>query len=125
LRASSIELAHVSGKSGTRNRTPFSHFGEGMILSLSNPKAVLFFVSLFPQFIDSAAPYVPKFLSLSISFCVLLCMIHAAYAVFFTYSVKSKLMASGGFTIINRVGGICFLGFAVMILYTTIRALFL
>lgn len=120
LFSKSIELRNDSEKNQTHGHTSFTRFKEGMTLTLSNPKAVLFFVALFPQFIDSTRSYIPQFLLLSLTFCILICLIHSIYAVFFAYSVKLRLMSSGGFTVINRIGGVCFLGFAVMIFYTTI-----
>ena len=38
---------------------------QGFITSAANPKAVLFFAALFPQFIHSGAPFWPQFLILS------------------------------------------------------------
>jgi len=34
----------------------------------SNPKSLLFFTAFFPQFIDPAAPVLPQFLLLSLTF---------------------------------------------------------
>lgn len=43
-------------------------FAQGFLVGASNPKALLFFGALFPQFIDSAAPQVPQFLILGATF---------------------------------------------------------
>lgn len=43
-------------------------FAQGFWVGLSNPKALLFFGALFPQFIDPAAPQVPQFLVLGGTF---------------------------------------------------------
>lgn len=53
------------------------HLGaQGMMVSLSNPKSLLFFGALFPQFVDPAAHYVMQMLILGVTtvlidFCVL------------------------------------------------------
>ena len=53
------------------------HLGaQGMMVSLSNPKSLLFFGALFPQFVDPASGYVVQMLVLgmttvAIDFCVL------------------------------------------------------
>lgn len=39
-------------------------FAQGLLSNLSNPKAVLFFVSLLPQFIDHTGPVLPQTLLL-------------------------------------------------------------
>ncbi len=41
---------------------------QGFITSASNPKAVIFFAALFPQFISSSAPFWPQFLILSATY---------------------------------------------------------
>ena len=43
-------------------------FAQGFLVGLSNPKALLFFGALFPQFLDPAAPQVPQFLVLGATF---------------------------------------------------------
>lgn len=118
LRSNSIKLKNDSERSKTLALSSSARFKEGMVLTLSNPKPILFFVALFPQFINVATPYIPQFLLFSVTFCILVCLIHAIYALF-AYSIKAKIMSAGGFTIINRIGGVCFLGFAGMIFYTT------
>jgi len=43
---------------------------QGLLVGASNPKALLFFAAFFPQFINPAAPFVPQFLLLSLTFIV-------------------------------------------------------
>lgn len=43
-------------------------FAQGFLVGLSNPKALLFFGALFPQFLDPTAPQVPQFLVLGTTF---------------------------------------------------------
>lgn len=43
-------------------------FARGFLVGASNPKALLFFGALFPQFIDPAAPQLPQFLILGLTF---------------------------------------------------------
>ena len=45
-----------------------SLYVQGLLVGASNPKALLFFAAFFPQFIDPAAPFVPQFLVLSLTF---------------------------------------------------------
>lgn len=44
---------------------------EGLSFTLSNPKPILFFMSLFSQFIDSQGRYISQFITLSLTFCCL------------------------------------------------------
>jgi homoserine/homoserine lactone efflux protein len=52
---------------GPRSR---SLFLQGVLVGGSNPKSLLFFTAFFPQFIDPAAPFMPQFLLLSLTFVV-------------------------------------------------------
>jgi homoserine/homoserine lactone efflux protein len=36
-------------------------FSEGLLVAISNPKAILFFTALFPQFLDPGLPLAPQF----------------------------------------------------------------
>jgi homoserine/homoserine lactone efflux protein len=54
----------LDGK-GSANR---SLFLQGILVGGSNPKSLLFFTAFFPQFIDPAAPFLPQFLLLSLTF---------------------------------------------------------
>jgi threonine/homoserine/homoserine lactone efflux protein len=49
---------------GSHRRT----YARGFMVGASNPKALLFFGALFPQFIDPAAPQGPQFLILGTTF---------------------------------------------------------
>lgn len=39
-----------------------AHFTRGLVLQLSNPKALLFFAAILPQFVDRGEPIVPQLL---------------------------------------------------------------
>lgn len=57
----------VSGTAAPQGR---SLYLQGVLVGASNPKALLFFTAFFPQFIDPAAPFLPQFLLLSLTFIV-------------------------------------------------------
>lgn len=48
--------------------TPWKLFRTGVAVSLSNPKAILFFAALFPKFLNPAAPLMPQYLVLTFTF---------------------------------------------------------
>lgn len=57
--------------------TPLQLYREGFLLAATNPKPILFFTALFPQFISAQDPLLPQFLLLTgifmaLSFCALL-----------------------------------------------------
>ena len=45
-----------------------SFYLQGVLVGASNPKAVLFFAAFFPQFLNPAAPIVPQFALLALTF---------------------------------------------------------
>ena len=48
-----------------RYRNPLEIFVQGVLVAVSNPKAILFFVALFPQFILADQPLLPQFMRLT------------------------------------------------------------
>lgn len=48
--------------------TPLALFRTGVMVSLSNPKAILFFAALFPKFLQPSAPLMPQYVILTLSF---------------------------------------------------------
>src|SRR5205807_730440 len=46
-------------------------FGQGFLVTLSNPKPIAFFMALFPQFVTSGSGYLGQFAVLAATFCAL------------------------------------------------------
>ncbi len=89
-------------------------FIEGVKITITNPKAIIFFVSLFPQFIDSEANYLSQFTLLSLTFCFLILLIHIIYGTLVSV-IKSKL-ASHYLKYVNIAGGCAYIIFALKLL---------
>ena len=85
---------------------------EGLSLTLSNPKLILFFMSLFPQFIDSQGSYISQFITLPLTFCCLVIAIHSGYA-FLASFAKHKLLEPKGWKVLNKISGSVFMCFGV------------
>jgi threonine/homoserine/homoserine lactone efflux protein len=66
-------------------------FGDGLVLQLSNPKALVFFAAILPQFIDPRRPVVPQIVILGVTSAV------CEFAVLFGYAV-----AAGRASILTR-----------------------
>ncbi|MEO7885535.1 MAG: LysE family translocator [Polaromonas sp.] len=54
-------------------------FRQGLLVALTNPKSILFFTALFPQFIHPQAPMLPQFLALTSAFAACVLISHFAY----------------------------------------------
>jgi homoserine/homoserine lactone efflux protein len=64
----------VEQRNSDITRNPWSRFTQGFITSASNPKAIVFFAALFPQFINpsaTAAPIAVQFLVLGAVFVII------------------------------------------------------
>lgn len=50
------------------NKSLWNYFSESYLLAATNPKPILFFVAIFPQFLNTEAAIIPQFLILTLSF---------------------------------------------------------
>jgi|SRR5680860_132069 threonine/homoserine/homoserine lactone efflux protein len=87
-------------------------FIEGLTLQLTNPKAVFFFISIFPQFVDFSSDYAGQFTLLVVTYSSLVVLIHLLYARL-AKSARSWLSSDKGGRVVNRVGGGTFMCFGI------------
>ncbi len=83
-------------------------FIRGLLVGASNPKALLFFAALFPQFVDPGAPQLPQFLILGTTFVCFELFWLAAY-IAFAGKARHWLRAAGRARAFNRCTGVVFL----------------
>ena len=105
LFSSASEIA-VSGsvESSTTGRL----FAQGFLVGASNPKALLFFGALFPQFIVPSAPHVPQFFVLGVTFIFFELSWLTIYALSAS-KAKQWLQQPRRAKLFNRITGIVFL----------------
>ena len=87
-------------------------FVEGISLQLTNPKAIFFFLSVFPQFIDQHADYATQFLTLVLTYSALVVIIHCLYALF-ARRARHWLTSERGGRAVNRSAGLTFVCFGI------------
>ena len=85
-------------------------FFEGLSLQLTNPKAIFFFLSVFPQFINPEMNYAFQFAALVLTYATLVVAIHCIYALF-ARRAKSWLTSERGGRAVNRTAGATFVLF--------------
>ena len=85
-------------------------FLEGLSLQLTNPKAIFFFLSVFPQFIEGEAGFVRQFALLVLTYAALVVVIHTGYALF-AHQARAWLTSERGGRTVNRLGGATFMCF--------------
>lgn len=86
---------------------------QGFLTSAANPKAVVFFAALFPQFITADAPFWPQFLILSATYVVMDGLFLSAYGLGSTWIVKR--FKGNARVWVERIGGSFMIGAAVLL----------
>lgn len=78
-------------------------FMQGFVTSASNPKAIIFFAALFPQFVDPANPTTPQFAILGLTYLIIDGFFLSIYGIFASWISKqfSKHVAKH----LNRISG--------------------
>ncbi len=80
---------------------------QGFVTSATNPKAIVFFAALFPQFMDGNASFWPQFFSLSLCY-ILIDGLFLCFYGFTAHKLKS-IIASNASRWIDRLGGLSIL----------------
>lgn len=105
---------------GEIRRFPF--FMEGITLQMTNPMLIMFFVSLFPQFIDPKLPYGAQYGILAATYGILILAIHSGYS-FVTSRFRGFLSSECMSRLIYRIGGSIFIALALKVLWDVYVAL--
>ena len=85
-------------------------FLEGLALQVTNPNAILFFLSIFPQFIEPGAGHAAHFAALVLTYGALVVVIHCLYAAF-AGKARHWLASDRGGRAVNRIAGASFVFF--------------
>ena len=89
-------------------------FIEGLSLQLTNPKAIFFFLSVFPQFIEPQGNYLMQFAMLVLTYSALVVIIHCSYAIF-AQRAKSWLTSAKGGGLVNKAAAATFIFFGIVL----------
>jgi threonine/homoserine/homoserine lactone efflux protein len=112
---SSVLIASAETAAGAKTPTRFALYREAFVLAATNPKPILFFTALFPQFINANASLLPQFFVLTGIFMVLSFVTLLGYA-----SVAGRarffLLKPRVSKWINRVVGGVFISFGAALL---------
>jgi len=98
-----------------RERKNWQLLAQGLGVSLTNPKAILFFSALFPQFIVPGEPLWMQYLLLTTTFAVWALVSHAFYVALIVL-VKGHVVAHA--KLFNRIVGATFIALGLGLLQT-------
>ena len=107
---------HVQSAAQAHQASFKRRFLEGLSLQLTNPKAIFFFLSVFPQFIEGEAGFVGQFALLVLTYAALVVVIHTGYALF-AHQARAWLTSERGGRTVNRLGGATFMCFGVALTF--------
>jgi threonine/homoserine/homoserine lactone efflux protein len=105
-RAQPLRLAPPAGQAPDFGK----RFLEGLSLQVTNPNAIFFFLSVFPQFIEPGGGYAAQFTTLVVTYAALVVAIHSLYAAF-AAKARRWLSSERGGRAVNRIGGASFIFF--------------
>ncbi len=94
-------------------------WSQGFLTSAANPKAVVFFAALFPQFIDPNQPFLLQFVILSVTYLVVDGTFLSSYGVSASW-ITSKLKGRAT-ALVHRIGSVFLIGAAVLLGLKTLR----
>jgi threonine/homoserine/homoserine lactone efflux protein len=98
-----------------RERKNWQLVAQGLGVSLTNPKSILFFSALFPQFVVPQEPLFTQYLLLTTTFAVCALISHACYVVLISL-VKGHVAAHA--RLFNRIVGGTFIALGLGLLRT-------
>ena len=90
-----------------------SLYWQGFITSAANPKAVIFFAALFPQFIEPSEPLLLQFIVLSATYLTIDGVFLCIYGKFAELLVKQLITKSSG--LLSSVSGVLLIGAAILL----------
>ncbi|MGC9385836.1 MAG: LysE family translocator [Hydrogenovibrio sp.] len=92
-------------------------FSQGLVIQLANPKALVYFTALLPQFIDPSAPLFPQLLVIGLTFVVADTLVYGGYSYLGAHMAK-RTIRSGSVRFINLAAGLA-------LLYTGLKMAFI
>jgi threonine/homoserine/homoserine lactone efflux protein len=115
-RAPATAIAPSAQSGGRGDRRPLRLFGEGFLVAVSNPKALIFFAAFLPQFMVPGAPYLVQLALLGGTF-VIIEIIYELMLAGLAHRIAPWLMRHG--RLFNRMTGATFIGVGVALAATS------
>jgi len=95
-------------------------FGRGVLIALSNPKALLFFGAVLPQFVDAGRPALPQFAIMATTF-VSLELTMTGFITFAAHVLAPALRRSRMAERTNRAGGAVMMAAAALLVIAPVQ----
>jgi len=106
-----VKLLRTSGSFGMPREAPRPRGGfllQGFMVLISNPKAVILFGALFPQFMDPRGDYLHQVILMGVTAMAIAAVFDSAYAVL--AGKAGALLSERRLVLVSRASGICLIG---------------
>ncbi len=117
-----IKLLRSSGSLAAAQQAPKPRVGfflQGFLVVMSNPKALILFGALFPQFIDPSGNYVDQVLLMGITAMATALVFDSAYAIL--TGKASALLSQRRARLVSQASGLCLIGGGAWLAFTRSR----
>ncbi|MXN67116.1 LysE family transporter [Stappia sp. GBMRC 2046] len=91
--------------------SPLRLFVEAFLLAVMNPKAVLFFVAVFPQFMRPDQAFLPQISVFVLTYCALSICSLTTYA-FAASALRTRFLTQARYDVFRKLSGLLLLGIA-------------
>jgi len=114
LRAPAVAVAPpAAGAAGAQSGGTLRMVGRGVLMNLSNPKVLIFFLAFLPQFADPArASVAPQIMLLGLVFILATLLVFGSIALFSGTFGVLLLRSARAQRLLNRTAAVVFLGLA-------------
>lgn len=95
-----------------QQRSLLSYFKEGFVVAITNPKPIIFFAALFPQFLDTEQSLLAQFSIMTLIFMIFSFMSLSSYG-YLAQKAKGFLSNSNNVKWFHRISGGLFVGMGI------------
>ena len=107
-------LTAKPGQAAVLNIRPRHYFRQAALITLLNPKAIVFYMAFFPLFVDPLRHQGALTFAAMAATIAALTLLYGLVAVLLTHFLAARLRARPWITqALNRVAGVCLLGFGI------------
>lgn len=100
-----------------KSLTRWQLYQRGLVVTASNPKAIIFVTALLPQFIQPQQPLLPQFVILIGTMMTMQILVLGSYALL-ANQIRHWLNSGGRLKLFNRSIGTCFVGFGTLLAFS-------